>query len=141
MLYTVNYEKNNQSDKSDMEVFLLNFVLSVYNMIYNHYALKCAYIFLALTWSALICNIIHQWTYNTKISLLISTMAQIRNITNDVALSSKIFIHVCYITIILLFMFLYVLSYMDITSTIDRHNLYQLNESTDNYYYYMYHHM
>ena len=64
MLYTVNYEKNNQSD---MDFFLLNFVLSVYNMIYNHYALKCAYIFLALTWSALICNIIHQWIYNTKL--------------------------------------------------------------------------
>ena len=87
MLFTVNYEKNNQSDKSDMEVFLLNFVLSVYNMIYNHYALKCAYIFLALTWSALICNIIHQWIHNTKLS----TMAQIRNMTNDVGLSSKYF--------------------------------------------------
>ena len=55
MLYTVNYEKNNQSD---MEVFLLNFVFSVYNIIYNHYALKRACIFFALTWSTLICNII-----------------------------------------------------------------------------------
>ena len=71
--------------------FLLNFVISVYNMIYNHYALKCAYIFLTLTWSALICNIIHQWIYNTKLTLLISTMARIKNMTNDVGLSSKYF--------------------------------------------------
>ena len=47
MLFTVNYEKNNQPDKSDMDFFLLNFVFSVCNIIYNHYALKCAYIFLA----------------------------------------------------------------------------------------------
>ena len=80
--------------------FLLNFVLSVYNMIYNHYALKCAFIFFALTWSALICNIIHQWIYNTKLSLLMSTMAQIRNMTNDVALSPKY-----------LYMYLMLLSY------------------------------
>ena len=38
-----------------------------------------------------ICNIIRQWNYNTKLSLLILTMLQIRNMTNDDALSPKYF--------------------------------------------------